>query len=64
MYLEMKLKQAKLDLTHMFWTCDSQKTVKTISSKASMQAAPFCFEDLKTKTRYADVFKHQKQELS
>ena len=62
MYLEMKVKQTKLDwrvLNLLF-----PKNWKNYFFKGKQADCRFSFENLKTKTRYADVFESQKQEKS
>ena len=62
MYLEMKRKQAKLDWRVL--NLRFPKNLKNNLFKGKQASCSFCFEDLKTKTRYADVFKRRKQEQS
>ena len=59
MYLEMKLKQAKLGWRIL--NLQFQKNCKSNLFKGKQASCNFCFEDLKTKTRYADVFNRRTQ---
>ena len=58
MYLEMKLKQAKLEWRVLKFPRNCKNNI----FKGKQAGCSFFFENLKTKTRYADVFKHRKQE--
>ena len=62
MYFDMKLKQAKLDRRVL--NLRFPKNCKKYLFKGKQEGCSFCFEDLKTKTRNADVFKRRKQEKS
>ena len=62
MYLEMKLKQAKLDwcVLDLRFPKNSKKNLL----KGKEAGCSFCLQDIETKARYADIFKPGKQEKS